>query len=131
MFFDKLQVTGMMKLGDKRIVTLGRLTLEPGQTLQPVIPSQTQILRVLRVEDNLLEIGWVGQAACIAAVALSTIRDRLWLGHLHAHDDHKAGDGASAGRRGAPASRHGTGAGRDAHRHATLTPHRLASSHQA
>ncbi len=58
-FFDKLQVTGMMKLGDKRIVTLGRLTLEAGQTIPPVIPSQTQILRVMRVDESMLEIAWV------------------------------------------------------------------------
>jgi hypothetical protein len=58
-FFEKLQVTGMMKLGDKRMVTLGRLTLETGQTIPPVIPSQTQILRVMRVDENMLEIAWV------------------------------------------------------------------------
>jgi hypothetical protein len=62
LFFEKLQVSGMMKLGDKRIVTLGRLTLETGQTIPPVIPNQTQILRVIRVDENLLEIGWVEEA---------------------------------------------------------------------
>lgn len=61
-FFDKLQVSGLMKLGDKRVVTLGRLTLEAGQIVPPVIAGQTQILRVIRVEDNLLEIGWVEEA---------------------------------------------------------------------
>jgi hypothetical protein len=96
MFFDKLHVTGMMKLGDKRIVTLGRLTLEPGQTLQPVIPSQTQILRVLRVEDNLLEIGWVEDAAYDAA-APRKIRKRIDLTpkiQLLLPSDEKAGDAA-------------------------------------
>jgi hypothetical protein len=62
-FFQKQDVTGMMKMGDKRIVTLGRLSLEQGQTIPPVIPSQTQILRVINVDDNILEIGWVEDAA--------------------------------------------------------------------
>lgn len=61
-FFDKLQVSGLLRMGDKRVVTLGRLTLEAGQTVPHVIPGQTQILRVIRVEDNLLEIGWVETA---------------------------------------------------------------------
>jgi|GEM_PF-3075052 len=58
-FFDKQKVSGVMKLGDKYVVTIGRLALEEGQTVPPIIPGQTQILRVIRVDDKVLEIGWV------------------------------------------------------------------------
>jgi hypothetical protein len=61
-YFDKQKVSGVMKLGDKHIVTVGRLALEAGQTLPPIIPGQTQILRVMRVDDKVLEIGWVEEA---------------------------------------------------------------------
>ena len=62
-YFDKLPVSGFAKIGGKLTVTLGRHNLEAGDVLQPVIPDQTQILRVLKVEQNLLEIGWVEQAS--------------------------------------------------------------------
>lgn len=61
-FFEKNKVTGLMKLGDKHIATLGRLALETGQTLPPLIPGQTQILRVIRVDEKMLEVGWVEDA---------------------------------------------------------------------
>lgn len=58
-YFDKNQVTGILKFGDKTTVTLGRLSLESGQIIPPIIPNQTHILRVLKVTDKELEIGWV------------------------------------------------------------------------
>jgi hypothetical protein len=73
-FFDKLQVSGLMELGDKRVVTLGRLTLEAGQIVPSVIANQTQILRVIRVEDNLLEIGWVEEAGYDTSVPRKIIK---------------------------------------------------------
>ncbi len=61
-FFDKEKVNGIMKFGDKHIVSLGRLSLEEGQIIRPIIPNQTQILRVIKVTDAELEIGWVEDA---------------------------------------------------------------------
>src|SRR5688572_9515459 len=46
-FFDKQKVSGLMKFGDKCIATMGRLALEPGKIIPPIIPNQTHILRVL------------------------------------------------------------------------------------
>lgn len=70
MFFDpaKRKITGIMDIGGKRTVTLDRLTLEAGQTIPPVIAGQTQILRVMRVEKDLLEIGWVEEGGYDSAV---------------------------------------------------------------
>ena len=62
-YFEKLPVSGISKIGGKLTVTLGRHNLEAGDVLPQVITGQTQILRVLRVEQNLLEIGWVEQAS--------------------------------------------------------------------
>jgi hypothetical protein len=61
-FFDKEKVNGIFKLGGRNSVTLGRLSLEEGQILRPIIPNQTQILRVIKVTDEELEIGWVEDA---------------------------------------------------------------------
>lgn len=61
-FFDKQKVSGVMKMGEKWTVTMGRLSLEPGKVIQPIIPNQTHILRVLKVTDTELEIGWVEDA---------------------------------------------------------------------
>lgn len=61
-FFKKHQVNGVMKLGDKYVVTVGRLALEAGQTVPPIIPAQTQILRVIRIDDKVVELGWVEEA---------------------------------------------------------------------
>jgi len=61
-FFDKQKVSGIMKSGDKYSVSLGILNLEAGQIVPPIIPNQTQILRVIRVTDSELEIGWVEDA---------------------------------------------------------------------
>jgi hypothetical protein len=58
-FFDKQQISGLFKNGGKFTVALGRLVLEPGQTIPQIIPDQTQILRVIRVDESTLEIGWV------------------------------------------------------------------------
>ncbi len=62
-YFEKIPVSGISKIGGKLTVTLGRHNLETGDVLPQVITGQTQILRVLRVEQNLLEIGWVEQAS--------------------------------------------------------------------
>ena len=62
-YFEKIPVSGISKIGGKLTVTLGRHNLEAGDVLPQVISGQTQILRVLRVEQNLLEIGWVEQAS--------------------------------------------------------------------
>lgn len=61
-FFDKQKISGLMNLGGKYSISLGRLTLEQGMTVPPVIPNQTQILRVMKVTDSELEIGWVEDA---------------------------------------------------------------------
>jgi hypothetical protein len=61
-FFDKEKVNGIMKFDGKHVVTLGRLSLEEGQIIRPIIPNQTQILRVMKVTDDELEIGWVEDA---------------------------------------------------------------------
>src|SRR6187551_2369873 len=53
-FFEKQKVSGVMKLGDKFTVSIGRLALEVGQTIPPIIPGQTQILRVVRVDEKVL-----------------------------------------------------------------------------
>lgn len=62
-YFEKLKISGFSDIGGKLIVTMGRHNLEAGQVLPQVIPGQTQILRVMRVEKNLLEIGWVEETA--------------------------------------------------------------------
>lgn len=62
-YFDKLKISGFSDIGGKLIVTMGRHNLEAGQVLPQVIAGQTQILRVMRVEKNLLEIGWVEEQA--------------------------------------------------------------------
>lgn len=67
-FFDKQTISGVMKLGEKYAVTLGRLALEPGQIIPHIIPGQTQILRVIRVDEKVLEIGWVEEAGYDTAV---------------------------------------------------------------
>ncbi len=61
-YFDKLPVSGLSKIGDKITVTMGRHVLEAGDVLPQVIAGQTQILRVMKVEPALLEIGWVEEA---------------------------------------------------------------------
>ncbi len=58
-FLQKEKISGIVKLGDKYIATLGRLVFEAGQTLPPLIPGQTQILRVMRVDKTTVELGWV------------------------------------------------------------------------
>jgi len=67
-FFDKQKISGLMNLGGKFSVSLGRLTLEQGMTIPPVIPNQTQILRVMKVTDSELEIGWVEDSSLDTAV---------------------------------------------------------------
>lgn len=62
-YFEKLKISGFSEIGGKLIVTMGRHNLEAGQVLPQVIPGQTQILRVMRVDKNLLEIGWVEEAS--------------------------------------------------------------------
>jgi len=61
-YFEKLKISGFSEIDGKLIVTMGRHNLEAGQVLPQVIPGQTQILRVMRVDKNLLEIGWVEEA---------------------------------------------------------------------
>jgi hypothetical protein len=58
-YLQKQKVSGIIKLNDKYIATVGRLVMEAGQTLPPLIPDQTQILRVMRVDKNTVELGWV------------------------------------------------------------------------
>ena len=69
-FFDKQKITGLMKFGDKYIVSLGRLALEPGQIVPPIIPNQTHILRVIKVTDSELGLGWVEDATLGLAPAV-------------------------------------------------------------
>jgi hypothetical protein len=58
-FIKKQNVSGIVKLGDRYIATVGPLIMESGQTLPPLIPGQTQILRVIRVDKSVVELGWV------------------------------------------------------------------------
>ena len=58
-FFDQQKIGGIMKTPDGFEVALGRLVLKEGMRVPPVIPAQTQILRVTRVTDKLVEVSWV------------------------------------------------------------------------
>jgi hypothetical protein len=95
-FFDKQKVSGLMKLSEKYIVSLGRLTLEAGQTVPPIIPGQTQILRVMRVDDKVVEIGWVedhGYNTALPRKILKRIDLKPVVGQLLASEDN-AGENA-------------------------------------
>lgn len=57
--FDSLKITGITKSNGKYSVLLGDLIIEEGGQIAPIIPNQTQILRVTRVTDKRVEIVWV------------------------------------------------------------------------
>jgi hypothetical protein len=66
-YFRDNPVRGIMKFGDKYVATVGRLSLEAGQPLPPIIQGQTQILRVMRVDKSVVELGWVENVTYDAA----------------------------------------------------------------
>lgn len=57
--FDTLQISGITKSNGQYSALLGDLILEEGRQVKPVIPNQTQILRVTKVTDKMVEIAWV------------------------------------------------------------------------
>ena len=59
MVFDTLRITGIMKSNGKYSALLGDMILEENQPVPPVLPGQTQILRVARVTDKMVELAWV------------------------------------------------------------------------
>ncbi len=80
-FFDRHEIAGVSKFGDKYTAIMGRLTFEAGLTLPPIIPGQTQILRVMSVTDKMVEIGWVedGGAAGYDTATPRKIQKRIKL----------------------------------------------------
>ncbi len=57
--FDTLQITGIIKSNGQYTAQLDDLILEEGRQVPPVIPNQTQILRVTQVTDKMVKIAWV------------------------------------------------------------------------
>lgn len=57
--FDGLKISGLTKFNGKFSALLGDLIVEEGAQLSPVVHNQTQILRVTKVTDKLIEIVWV------------------------------------------------------------------------
>ncbi len=59
-WFDGNRIAGSGRTRDgKRWVNIGHLNLEEGARISPIIFNQTQILRVIRITDGFVEIGWV------------------------------------------------------------------------
>lgn len=57
--FDALKIDGIIKGQGKYSALLGDLDLEEGAQVPPVIPNQTQILRVTVVTAKKVELAWV------------------------------------------------------------------------
>jgi hypothetical protein len=76
--FDTLKISGLTKYNGKYSALLGDLIIEEGAQLAPVIPNQTQILRVTRVTDKFVEILWV-EGAGYETVAPRRIIKRVEL----------------------------------------------------
>lgn len=72
--FDTLQVTGLTKFKGKYSALLGDLIIEEGARIAPVIPNQTQILRVTRVTDKQVELAWVEGAGSETVVPRKIIK---------------------------------------------------------
>lgn len=76
--FDSLKITGITKSKDQYSALMGDLILEEGGQVAPVIKDQTQILRVTRITDKLVEIAWV-EGAGFETVAPRKIVKRVEL----------------------------------------------------
>lgn len=76
--FDTLKISGITKGPAGHSALLGDLILEEGGQVPPVIPNQTQILRVTKVTEKLVEIAWV-EGAGFETVAPRKIVKRVEL----------------------------------------------------
>ncbi|MDB6072356.1 MAG: hypothetical protein JWL81_3527 [Verrucomicrobiales bacterium] len=76
--FDTLKISGITKGPSGYSALLGDLILEEGAQVPPVIPNQTQILRVTKVTDKLVQIAWV-EGAGYETVAPRKIVKRVEL----------------------------------------------------
>jgi hypothetical protein len=76
--FDSLKISGLTKSNGKFSALMGDLIIEEGGQIKPVIPNQTQILRVTRVTDKFVEIVWV-EGAGYETVAPRRIIKRVEL----------------------------------------------------
>jgi hypothetical protein len=69
--FDTLKISGITKSDGKYTALLGDLILEEGAQVAPVIANQTQILRVTRVTEKLVQIAWIEGTGMEGAVPRS------------------------------------------------------------
>jgi hypothetical protein len=76
--FDTLKISGITKYNGQYSALLGDLILEEGAQVAPVIQNQTQILRVTRITEKLVEIAWV-EGAGFETVAPRKIVKRVEL----------------------------------------------------
>ena len=60
---DRLQVVGRTRGLTGWKVMFGDMILENGTTLPPVVPGQTQTLRVVSIFEQLMEIEWVEETS--------------------------------------------------------------------
>ena len=59
-FFMDRRITGKATSPEgRRAIAMDGLILEEGQRIPPILPNQTQILRVTRITEKVLEISWV------------------------------------------------------------------------
>lgn len=76
--FDSLKISGLTHYNGKYSALMGDLIIEEGGQIAPVIPNQTQILRVTRVTEKFVEIVWV-EGAGYETVAPRRIIKRVEL----------------------------------------------------
>ena len=72
--FAPLKIDGISKFQGKYTALLGDLILEEGAQVAPVIPGQTQILRVTKVTDKMVEIAWVEGVGSETAIPRKIIK---------------------------------------------------------